>query len=80
VGANNEPHEAETLRVAIDKAMWQLNWRPCWSVRDALQRTAQWYRCYFENTASLMELSVEQIDIYQSLLAESSTTKCIAEI
>jgi CDP-glucose 4,6-dehydratase len=44
LSAPNAPHEAGVLRLAIDKAIWELGWRPRWSVRDAVTRTAKWYR------------------------------------
>lgn len=37
-------HEANTLRLCIDKATSELNWRPRWSVAECLQRTMDWYR------------------------------------
>jgi CDP-glucose 4,6-dehydratase len=40
------PHEAGLLRLAIDKAIWELGWRPRWSVREAVTRTARWYQAF----------------------------------
>lgn len=38
------PHEASILRLCIDKAGWQLGWRPRWTFDQTVERTAQWYR------------------------------------
>lgn len=42
----NLPHEAGVLRLSIDKAMWQLGWRPKWSVEQAIEHTVAWYRAW----------------------------------
>ena len=36
--------EAPALRLAIDKALTQLSWRPTWTVQEAVRRTAAGYR------------------------------------
>jgi CDP-glucose 4,6-dehydratase len=41
-----QPHEAHTLRLSIDKALAALGWRPRWGVAEAVRRTAAWYRLY----------------------------------
>lgn len=42
----SQPHEAGLLRLSIDKAMWELGWRPKWDVRQAVEHTAAWYRAW----------------------------------
>jgi CDP-glucose 4,6-dehydratase len=49
-----QPHEAHTLRLCIDKALHQLDWRPRWGVAEAVCRTAAWYRRYRESESSGM--------------------------
>jgi len=66
VSDTNNPHEANVLRLSIDKALWQLDWRPCWSVHETLRRTAQWYRRYLDAPESMRDFSYEQIDAYQA--------------
>ncbi len=46
LSAAEAPHEAGVLRLAIDKAIWELGWRPRWSVREAVTRTARWFRAF----------------------------------
>lgn len=60
-----QPHEAKVLRLSIDKALWQLNWRPRWDVDDALAYTAAWYRSWNEDHASVPALSRGQIEAYE---------------
>jgi CDP-glucose 4,6-dehydratase len=37
-------HEAEVLRLAVDKAVTRLGWRPRWGLERAVAVTARWYR------------------------------------
>lgn len=68
----NQPPEANILRLCIDKALWELNWKPGWSVQETLQQTARWYRAYFEGSRSMRELSLEQIDQYEATLGQQT--------
>ncbi len=42
------PPEASALRLAIDGAARALDWRPRWSLDEAISRTACWYRRHAE--------------------------------
>jgi len=39
-----QPHEASILRLSIEKAGWELGWRPRWTCEEMVKRTTQWYR------------------------------------
>jgi CDP-glucose 4,6-dehydratase len=39
----HEPHEAESLSLAIDKAAALLHWLPTWSFSEAIRHTVSWY-------------------------------------
>ncbi len=43
-----QPHEATLLYLNNQKANEILNWRPVWSLDQALQATADWYRIFHE--------------------------------
>lgn len=53
--------EASILRLCIDKALWQLGWRPGWDVRQAVRQTARWYCRYNQNPLGLREFTLGQI-------------------
>lgn len=59
------PHESCILRLAIDKALWQLDWRPRWNIQTTLEHTANWYRAYFQGGADMAELGRRQIRAYE---------------
>ena len=61
------PREAHILRLAIDKALWQLDWRPGWDVEAVLRRTADWYRRH-EGGADMQGFTLEQIHAYETAL------------
>ncbi|HVA55017.1 MAG TPA: CDP-glucose 4,6-dehydratase [Gammaproteobacteria bacterium] len=42
------PHEAMTLRLDCSKSSQKLAWWPVWKADETLQRTAHWYRDYYE--------------------------------
>jgi CDP-glucose 4,6-dehydratase len=64
-------HEATLLHLAIDKAIWKLGWKPCWTTPEALRQTARWYRKWFEGPASMREVSLAQIAEYESAFVAS---------
>jgi CDP-glucose 4,6-dehydratase len=61
-----QPHEAGTLRLAIDKAMVRLQWRPRWRFDDAVDRTVAWYKAAHAGATAeqLRELTRSQIRDY----------------
>lgn len=64
----DDPHEANILRLAIDKAIWQLRWRPGWDVAQTLRQTVRWYREYYSGRASMREVSLGQIEQYEAAI------------
>lgn len=58
----NQPHEAIMLSVDSSKAITELNWLPKWDVNQSIEKTAKWYRHFYENGLLLSE---EQIEEYQ---------------
>ncbi len=64
--------ESTTLRLSIDKAIWQLDWQPRWNVHESVRETARWYRAYFDDPKSVQELAIEQIQAYELAMAARS--------
>lgn len=65
VGDPAQPHEANILRLSIDKALWRLDWTPQWDVYRTLQETARWYRRFDGRSESMRAFGLEQIAAYQ---------------
>lgn len=61
-----QPHESTILRLTIDKALWQLHWRPVWGIDEALQHTVDWYKHYFTDSAhNMRDFSLGQIEVFE---------------
>ena len=65
------PREANILRLSIDKALWELDWRPCWDVTQVLDHTARWYRLYGEGGHDMQSVTLDQIALYERAFAPS---------
>jgi CDP-glucose 4,6-dehydratase len=60
------PIETHVLRLAIDKSLAGLPWRPRLSSREAILRTAAWFRGYGDNAAAARSLCMADIDAYEA--------------
>jgi CDP-glucose 4,6-dehydratase len=60
-------HEAALLRLSIDKAIGVLGWKPCFRVAQAIERTANWYRNFYDGTDDMREVCFR--DVREYLLA-----------
>ena len=65
----SHPHEANILRLSIEKALWRLKWKPLWNTDEVLRRTAQWYRTYLDSPQQIPDFTLSQISAYQAALA-----------
>ncbi|WP_296876981.1 CDP-glucose 4,6-dehydratase [Thomasclavelia sp.] len=59
----NGPHEANFLKLDCSLAKTKLHWHPIWSVKDAVERTVEWSKAYYENK-NIEEITVKQINEY----------------
>lgn len=57
-----QPHEATLLYLDSSKARAQLNWRPVWTLEQALAATADWYR---DDAVPAPQRSRAQLDRYE---------------
>lgn len=60
-------HEANTLRLNIDKAIVQLGWHPIWDFQTTVKRTAHWYQqAYSADAETIRALCMDDIQSYQN--------------
>jgi CDP-glucose 4,6-dehydratase len=64
------PREACILRLCIDKALWQLDWKPCWGVQKVILETSSWYRHWLSGNTDMREFGLQQIAQYESAIRE----------
>ena len=62
------------LRLNIDKSLFQLGWSPTWTADEAIARTAQWYRHYYEaDEPNMRDACKEDIEAFLSVRATDTT-------
>ncbi len=64
VSETQAPHEAQLLKLDIDKAATRLGWTPTWEHPRAIQETVAWYRKFEQSSKQegvMQEFSLEQI-------------------
>lgn len=58
----NQPHEANLLKLDCSKAHFKLNWSEVWSSDKTFEKTAMWYKTFYEvnkvNTLSDLEIYI----------------------
>ena len=60
---NDNPHEANLLRLDCSKARMVLGWQPVWNSSITLDKLTLWYKAYFAGQ-NMLELSQQQINQY----------------
>ncbi len=64
--ALKQPHEATLLKLDISKAEAYLGWQPHLSCREAIRRTVEWYKMYYEESlGDMFSFTVGQIKEYE---------------
>jgi CDP-glucose 4,6-dehydratase len=54
-------HEAGYLKLDIAKAMAKLEWKPVYSIDQAIQKTIAWYKEYYNGKRDMHKFSLEQV-------------------
>lgn len=54
-------HEAGFLKLDITKAEIEIGWKPILNAKEAVGMTINWYKTFFENPASINELTENQV-------------------
>lgn len=55
-------HEANILKLDINKAKTLLPWRPILDIESTLKLTFEWYKAYYQDPDSVVSLTEKQID------------------
>ena len=72
VDSNEHPHEAHWLKLDCSKARIKLGWRSKLTVRQALAKTVEWYKRFYEG-AGLEEMQIftqKQIEEYMGICSD----------
>ena len=60
-------HETKLLKLCTEKSLTKLGWRPCWPAKEAIARTAKWYRAQRAGQ-SMKEYCLDQIAEFEGLV------------
>lgn len=55
----NQPHEANLLKLDCSKAHIKLKWRNVWDSKKTFEKTANWYKAYYEDNKMLTKDDLE---------------------
>jgi CDP-glucose 4,6-dehydratase len=61
-------HEANLLMLDVQKAKDLLNWEPTYSAEDAIAKTIEWYKQFYENNDNMLEFTIGQIKEFESIV------------
>lgn len=61
---NEQPHEAQLLKLDISKAKSRLNWEPKWSLNKALESIIQWHHSWLDGD-EMQATTLSQINEYE---------------
>lgn len=64
INKKDDLHEANLLMLNADKAKEVLGWMPKYSADEAIQKTVEWYKRFY-NGENMIEFSLKQIEDYQ---------------
>jgi len=60
------PHEATLLQLDSSRAHTQLGWMPRWRIDEALAKTCEWYKLFYQG-GDLFKLTQAQIQAYTGI-------------
>ncbi|PIT88142.1 MAG: CDP-glucose 4,6-dehydratase [Candidatus Magasanikbacteria bacterium CG10_big_fil_rev_8_21_14_0_10_36_32] len=63
---DNSKHEANLLKLNINKAATNLNWFPKWVLKESLKATFEWYGQFCKGSEKMMDITDQQINLYFS--------------
>lgn len=64
VNKKDDLHEAELLMLNIDKAKKLMNWVPTYTADEAIKKTAEWYKNFYQNN-EIKEFTILQIKEFE---------------
>ncbi|VVS90865.1 CDP-glucose 4,6-dehydratase [Desulfoluna spongiiphila] len=56
----NNPHEAISLKLDCSKARTKLGWRNVWETELTIEKTTQWYQCFYEQKKLITNIQIKE--------------------
>ena len=72
IDTSSHPHEAGLLKLDASKARALLGWKPIYDVCEALEKTINWYKIFYNGMRKeeLYEFTVGEIRDYVNLMSD----------
>lgn len=66
-----DPHFVEAMKLRIDstKARDLLGWEPVWDIKEALERTGEWYRRFYAEPSAALDVTLDQLQSWRGLMS-----------
>ncbi|MCR4431959.1 MAG: CDP-glucose 4,6-dehydratase [Tepidanaerobacteraceae bacterium] len=64
IDKSEHPHEAKLLKLDISKARFNLKWKPVYNVYEAIEKTINWYKAYYNGKTNMKAYTEYQIKEY----------------
>jgi CDP-glucose 4,6-dehydratase len=74
VKANIPFHEAGLLKLNCDKALFHMKWSPTLSYAEMVNLIADWYRSYYMGESGMLEITTDQISMYETAAINSKAS------
>ena len=68
VNKTDDLHEANLLRLNIEKAKEILGWKPHYDMETTIEKTVEWYKNFYERKENMADYSIEQIREYEDCI------------
>ena len=75
--SKDQPIESSSLLLDSTNALNSLEWKTIYSFETAINETISWYKSYYDNGASMRELSINQIEQYSKKANQMNITWAI---
>jgi len=78
-GSTNRLHETNVLRLSIEKALTQLDWKPTWNFETTIEKTAHWYRRHALGDSMMQAACRQDIEDFVAASAKVDHERASAE-
>ena len=62
-----QPYESGLLKLNCDKALHEMNWRAVMDFEETISMTAEWYKSFYLNPITILDLTNSQLEKYTEL-------------
>ncbi len=76
IRSDNIYHEANLLKLDISKAFFNLKWQPIYKADEAINKSINWYKEYYQNNQDMLDITNKDINQYIEKAKELNIKWC----